>query len=56
MWRDIAPMLARDFTVVCADLRGYGRSSCPPSDSDHEPYSKRSMARDMVDVMGTLGA
>jgi haloacetate dehalogenase len=31
MWRDIAPMLARNFTVVCADLRGYGRSGCPPS-------------------------
>ena len=31
MWRAVAPMLARDFTVLCADLRGYGRSGCPPS-------------------------
>jgi haloacetate dehalogenase len=55
MWRDIAPLLMRDFTVVCADLRGYGQSSCPPSDVDHAPYSKRAMATDMVDVMGELG-
>jgi len=55
MWRDIAPMLARNFTVVCADLRGYGRSGCPPSAPDHAPYSKRAMARDMARVMEALG-
>ncbi|WP_439497044.1 alpha/beta fold hydrolase [Bosea sp. (in: a-proteobacteria)] len=55
MWRDIAPLLAQDFTVVCADLRGYGRSSCPPSAADHAPYSKRTLAADMVAVMGRLG-
>jgi haloacetate dehalogenase len=55
MWRDIAPLLAADFTVVCADLRGYGNSSCPPSTADHAPYSKRTMARDMVMVMKALG-
>jgi haloacetate dehalogenase len=55
MWREVAPLLTRDFTVVCADLRGYGQSSCPPSDVDHRPYSKRSMAQDMVDTMGELG-
>src|SRR5256885_7939976 len=55
MWRDIAPLLATDFTVVCADLRGYGGSSCPPSTADHAPYSKRTMAGDMVMVMKTLG-
>jgi haloacetate dehalogenase len=55
MWRDVAPLLARDFTVVCADLRGYGRSGCPPSTSDHAPYTKRSMARDMIAVMEELG-
>ena len=31
MWRTVAPLLARHFTVVCADLRGYGRSGCPAS-------------------------
>lgn len=55
MWRDIAPRLARRFTVVCADLRGYGDSSTPPSSPDHAPYSKRAMARDMISVMSRLG-
>ena len=55
MWRDIAPSLATRFSVVCADLRGYGASGCPPSAVDHEPYSKRAMARDMVSVMTALG-
>jgi haloacetate dehalogenase len=55
MWRGVAPRLARDFTVVCADLRGYGRSGCPASTSDHAPYTKRAMARDMLAVMERLG-
>jgi haloacetate dehalogenase len=55
MWREIAPILAGDFTVVCADLRGYGDSSCPSSAPDHAPYSKRAMAQDMVAVMDELG-
>ena len=55
MWRGVAPALARDFTVVCADLRGYGRSSCPASAPDHGPYAKRALARDMVRVMEALG-
>jgi len=55
MWRDIAPRLAQRFTVVCADLRGYGDSSAPPSSPDHAPYSKRAMARDMISVMAQLG-
>src|ERR671919_1006132 len=55
MWRSVAPILARTFTVVCADLRGYGRSGCPPSTGDHAPYAKRAMARDMIEVMDRLG-
>jgi haloacetate dehalogenase len=55
MWRHVAPLLARHFTVVCADLRGYGQSGCPASASDHAPYAKRTMARDMVAVMERLG-
>lgn len=55
MWRDIVPRLTNDFTVICADLRGYGQSGCPPSDADHTPYSKRTMAKDMVMVMEQLG-
>jgi haloacetate dehalogenase len=55
MWRSVAPRLAREFMVVCADLRGYGRSGCPPSKPDHAPYAKRTMAQDMVIVMKRLG-
>jgi haloacetate dehalogenase len=54
-WHRIAPDLARRFTVVAADLRGYGDSSKPPSTRDHAAYSKRSMAQDMVEVMAQLG-
>jgi len=55
MWHRVAPALAREFSVVAADLRGYGASGQPPSTPDHAPYSKRAMARDMVAVMGQLG-
>src|ERR671920_329770 len=55
MWRSVAPLLARNFAVVCADLRGYGRSGCPASARNHAPYAKRSMAQDMVTVMERLG-
>jgi haloacetate dehalogenase len=55
MWRSVAPLLANDFVVVCADLRGYGRSGCPLSTPDHAPYAKRAMAQDMVVVMERLG-
>ncbi len=55
MWHRVAPQLASRFTVVAADLRGYGRSSKPPSGPDHSGYSKRAMAQDQVEVMGKLG-
>jgi haloacetate dehalogenase len=55
MWHAVAPELARDHTVVCADLRGYGGSSKPDTTADHEPYSKRALARDMVALMAALG-
>jgi haloacetate dehalogenase len=55
MWHAAAPVLAEDFTVVCADLRGYGASGKPPSAPDHSPYGKSVMARDMVRMMETLG-
>jgi haloacetate dehalogenase len=55
MWNLVAPRLAEDFTVVAPDLRGYGESSKPPTTPDHEPYSKRAMARDQVEVMRYLG-
>jgi len=55
MWRELAPLLSRKFTVVVADLRGYGQSSCPPDSGDHAAYSKRTMGNDMVAVMRQLG-
>jgi haloacetate dehalogenase len=55
MWHRVAPALAEEHTVVVADLRGYGASSKPATTDDHEPYSKRAMARDMVAVMAALG-
>lgn len=55
MWHKVAPQLARDYTVVCPDLRGYGGSSKPKGLPDHSNYSKRAMAKDMVEVMKALG-
>lgn len=55
MWGKIAGELAKDFTVVAPDLRGYGGSVGPPTRDDHEPYSKRAMARDAVALMAQLG-
>jgi len=51
----VAPALAEKFTVVAADLRGYGDSDKPESGPDHAGYSKRAMAADMVAVMQRLG-
>jgi haloacetate dehalogenase len=55
IWHRMAGPLAARFTVVAADLRGYGDSGKPVSAPDHAPYSKRTMAQDMVDAMGLLG-
>lgn len=55
MWHAIAPRLADTFTVICADLRGYGASGKPASTPDHAPYAKSPMAYDMVRVMERLG-
>jgi len=54
-WRDVAPQLAKKFTVVAADLRGYGGSSKPADGENHLNYSKRAMAQDQVDLMASLG-
>ena len=55
IWRDIAPILAKTYTVVVTDLRGYGDSSKPKGLEDHSNYSKRVMALDQVKVMEKLG-
>jgi len=55
-WHRVAPRLvARGFTVVCPDLRGYGRSRGPAPTDDHSGHSKRAVANDMVAVMRSLG-
>ena len=55
MWHRVAPLLTDYFTVVCADLRGYGDSGRPDSGPDHAGYSKRAMAQDQIEVMSALG-
>src|SRR5262247_4767789 len=54
-WVKFAPQLAKEFTVVATDLRGYGDSSKPPGGDDHSGYSFRAMAQDQVEVMAALG-
>lgn len=55
IWHRVAPALAERFTVLCADLRGYGDSAKPDGGPDHAAYAKRAMAQDMVEVMAALG-
>ncbi len=55
IWSQTAPELAKRFTVVAADLRGYGASSKPQGTPDHSTYSKRSMASDQQALMASLG-
>ncbi|WP_405531425.1 alpha/beta fold hydrolase [Streptomyces canus] len=55
-WHRVAPLpAASGHTVVCPDLRGYGRSDKPATDPEHRPYSKRAMAGDCLAVMRRLG-
>ena len=55
MWHRVAPALAQRFSLVIADLPGYGWSAAPKADAQHEPDSKRAMARVMVELMERLG-
>ena len=55
IWHKTAPELAKNFTVVVADLRGYGSSFVLPGDKKHINYSKREMAQDMIQLMRKLG-
>jgi haloacetate dehalogenase len=54
-WHRVAPRLARRHTVICPDLRGYGRSTLPPDQPGHAQSSKRAMAADVVAAMRALG-
>lgn len=55
IWHKVAESLAKHFTVVAADLRGYGDSAKPAGGERHEAYSKRQMALDMLELMKALG-
>ena len=55
MWHGVAPHLTREFTVVVADLPGYGDSEPPQLETDHAPHSKRAWAVRMVTGMAELG-
>jgi len=55
MWHLVAPALAKRFTVICPDLRGYGFSFKPPATSDHAPYAKTELAMDIMAVMDHFG-
>lgn len=54
-WHRVAPLLASTHTVICPDLRGYGRSSKPTDTPDHRGMSKRALARDMAELMAHVG-
>jgi len=55
MWHRVAPAFAPHFTLVIADLPGYGWSAAPEAENDHAPYTKRAMASAMIQMMETLG-
>ena len=55
MWGKVAPLLAKNYAVVAADLRGYGASDKPQARPDNSNYSFRAMAEDQVILMRQLG-
>lgn len=55
MWHRVAGPLAAHFSVVLADLRGYGRSDFPPPEAAPRAYTKSAMGQDTVEVMASLG-
>ena len=54
-WHRVAPLLARQFTLILHDLRGYGRSRGPKPDAEQRRFAKRAMAEDMAALMTALG-
>jgi haloacetate dehalogenase len=55
IWHRVAPELARHFSLVMPDLRGYGNSAAPPADPEHQCYSKREMAKDIIALADHFG-
>jgi len=54
-WHKVAPTLAKSFTVVAPDLRGYGDSSKPDGGEDHAAYTFRAMGEDNFEIMRHFG-
>lgn len=54
-WHAVAPELAKHFTVICPDLKGYGDSEAPAPDAESAAYSKRVMGQEMLELMTRLG-
>jgi len=55
MWHRVAPQLAGHFSLIIADLPGYGWSDMPRSDDAHSPYTKRAMAKVLIEAVEQLG-
>lgn len=55
MWHKVADRLAEQFTVVAADLRGYGDSDKVGRSERAIHYSKKEMAKDQLELMAQLG-
>ena len=55
MWHAVAPILRERFTVIAADLPGYGESFHPPMTEDHSAHSKQTLAADLLAAMSELG-
>jgi haloacetate dehalogenase len=55
MWHKLASLLRERYTLICADLPGYGASLKPIATADHAAHSKRAMAQDLVEAMHALG-
>ena len=55
MWHKVAPAVLKNFTVICPDIPGYGKSFKPNLSENHKEYSKVSMANDLIEFMKLLG-
>jgi haloacetate dehalogenase len=55
MWHKVAPELVNQYTVICPDIPGYGKSFKPVISNNHSTYSKVNMALDIINFMELLG-
>jgi haloacetate dehalogenase len=55
MWHTVVEKLSKKYFLICPDLRGYGDSSKPKGDEQHINYSKKTMAKDLIELMSYFG-